>query len=83
MLSGLFFSYRLRDGTDDSLPSKRTGSMSKKNSPAGCGAVCNKGDDLLLHHTRCRPSSESVISRLLYKSPTAFLKTFLLTPNSA
>lgn len=33
MLSGLFFSYRLRDGTDDSLPSKRTGSMSKKRQP--------------------------------------------------
>ena len=37
----------------------------------------------MLFYNRCSPSSEILIIRRLYKSPTAFLNTFLLTPNVA
>ena len=40
-------------------------------------------DMCILFHTRRMPSSTKRMRRRLYKSPTAFLKVFLLTPNAS
>lgn len=56
------------------------GCFASKNRIKKSAVICKD-----LRHLRAifNPSSEISMRRFLYKSPTAFLKTFLLTPNTA